>query len=236
MIDTSFVFDGIRAKDMGLELQAPLILTEAVPRVETYSIPGRNGDLHFYDGSYDNRRVYGSCFVLGRGASDTITRINRWLLGSRGYKRLILDECPDHFLLARSEYGLQQQLRLGILGKGNISFDCMPQRFLMYGEKSVEVSHLGGIVNPTGFASLPLITVTGSGNVTVSSGDWEISITDLNGSLTFDSESSFAYNGNTNLNSFISVSGEVVLLPGENVINISGNVESLRITPRWWEI
>ena len=112
MLDVTFKIDGRRMRDLGLELQNPLTLSAPKPRVSTVKIPGRNGDLHYYDGSYDNRDLSGDCFILGADVIRKINEINAFLLGKRGYRRIELDEDEEHFMFGRCETGLSYRIEV----------------------------------------------------------------------------------------------------------------------------
>lgn len=236
MLDESFVFDGILAKSMGIELTEPMTISSAVPQIETVSIPGRNGDLHYYDGAYSNRKVTAKCFMLDETLKSDINKINSWLLGARGYRKLILDDDPQHYMMARVSSGIPFKTIRGILNPSfDITFDCKPQRFLNYGDDEEDVTTSLLIYNPTVFESYPIIISTAKGTGTIKIGDKIISTTYV-GTMYYDSENDVAYNGNENLNSKISVSDMITLVPGENTITISSNVTEIKIIPRWWEI
>ena len=55
MLNETFYLDGIDARSAGIQLQAPIEFSEAVPVVEAQTIPGRNGDLIWETGSYENK-------------------------------------------------------------------------------------------------------------------------------------------------------------------------------------
>lgn len=236
MIDVTFIFNGQKARSLGLELQSPLSLSAAVPKISTSTIPGRNGVLHYYDGSYENRDLSGEGFILSADVSKRIGIINAWLLGPKGYARLERDEDPDHFMMARCKKGINSKIVKGLLTSCNISFDCKPQRFLKYGEGEFDVTESKKLLNPTAYDALPIITIEGAGNVSISSGLWTLEFKDLSGSVTFDSETLCSYNGNVNLNAKTSLSGDVILPPGENTFTVNGSVTAIKIIPRWWEI
>lgn len=236
MIDVTFIFNGQKARSLGLELQSPLSLSAAVPKISTATIPGRNGVLHYYDGSYENRDLSGEGFILSADVSKRIGIINSWLLGVKGYARLERDEDPDHFMMARCKKGINSKIVKGLLTACDISFDCKPQRFLKYGEREFDVTESKKLLNPTFYDALPIITVEGEGNISISSGSWTLEFKGLSGSITYDAETLCAYNGNVNLNAKTSVTGDVILSAGENIFSVSGTVTSIRIIPRWWEI
>ena len=51
MLNETFYLDGIDAASAGIHLQKPIVFSEAVPNIESKTIPGRNGSLVFDTGS-----------------------------------------------------------------------------------------------------------------------------------------------------------------------------------------
>lgn len=240
MLDVTFKIDGRRMRDLGLELQSPLTLSAPKPRVSTVKIPGRNGDLHYYDGSYDNRDLSGDCFILGADVIRKINEINAFLLGKRGYRRIELDEDEEHFMLGRCETGLSYSIVKGILTACSVSFGVKPQRFLKYGES--ELVFDGGsftVHNPTAFPALPLITFepTEAGNdILCQLGNGVVGFKNVQGTVTYDAATLCAYDGNgTNINESTAIYGDIIFDPGETHV-IAANVRSVKIIPRWWEL
>lgn len=240
MLDVTFTFDGKRMRDMGLELQEPLSLSAPVPRGSTTKIPGRNGDLHYFDGSYENRELSGDGYILGADVINRIGEINALFLASPGYKRIELDEDPLHFMLGKAKSGISTRVRKGLLSACPISFDVKPQRFLKYGEEAIFIDKPDTVVhNPTAFPALPLITFDvypdGEGKVLGFFGDCNIGFDDVEGRIVFDAETLCAYDGEgNNINGKMFFSGDPSLMPGETNFFFVG--ASLTVIPRWWEL
>ena len=80
--------------------------------------------------------------------------------------------------------------------------------------------------------SEPVITVYGTGDITLMVGTTIVELEGITGSITLDSELQEAYSGTTGMNS--AMSGEFPLLkPGMNAISWSGEVSKVEIQPRW---
>ena len=67
MLNETFYIDGVDAASAGIHLQKPIVFSEAVPNIESKTIPGRNGAFIFDTGSYKNRSGSASCFCLQDG-------------------------------------------------------------------------------------------------------------------------------------------------------------------------
>ena len=236
MPNETFYLDGIDARSYGIYLQKPVEFSEAVPVVEVQTIPGRNGDLIWETGSYENRSGSASCFCLQKDVEKAVSSAGRFLMGKRGYRRLETSDDPDHYWLARVENSPQIAMRLRTLAPFDIGFDCKPQRFLKDGENTVVFTESGSILNQYGQVALPLITLYGDGSGWLTIGKITISVTSLDGTLFLDSETQNAYNnaGNQNMNIIAPVFP--VLPDGESLVSWGGNIERVEIVPRWWEL
>ena len=236
MLNETFIFKNKRAKSKGIELQESISVSAAVPNVTETTIPGRNGTLIEYDGSYANRTITARCFLLDHALEKRIDDINSWLLGENGYFRFEGSQDNKHFMLARAVRGLDKNARMGLLNPFTLEFDAKPQRFLKLGEKAIDVTSSKSIYNPTTFPALPLIEVTGSGDIAVTVFGVTLNIYSLNGLITYDAETDTAYNGAQNLNSMVGTTDTLIIPKGKNDITVTGSVTSLKITPRWWEL
>jgi phage-related protein len=236
MLKETFYLDGIDARSVGIRLQSPIEFSEAVPVIEAQTIPGRNGDLIWETGSYENRSGSASCFCLQKDVENAISFAGRFLMGKNGYRRLETSDDPDHYWLARVENSPQIAMRLRTLAPFDIGFDCKPQRFVKDGENAVVFTASGTIFNQYGQTALPLITVYGNGTGRLTIGDCVVEIKALDGTLYLDSDTQNAYNDSANQNMNINAPTFPVLNDGETPISFSGGIKSVEIVPRWWEL
>lgn len=236
MFTDSFIFKNIRAKSKGIELQAPLSISSAYPKVEKQIIPGRNGTLIDHDGTFENRTITARCYLLDMALGSRIDDINAWLFGQGGYHRFEDTQDEKHFMLARASRGIDKYAKMGRINSFYLEFDAKPQRFLKLGEKAIDVTTSKSIYNPTAFPALPLIEIVGSGDITVEIFGSKLSIYGLDGVITYDADTDEAYRGASNLNGKIRTTDTLTIPSGRNAVTVTGNVSSIKITPRWWEI
>ena len=236
MLKETFYLDGIDARSAGIQLQSPIEFSEAVPVVKAQTIPGRNGDLIWETGSYENRSGSASCFCLQKDVEKAISSAGRFLMGKKGYRRLETSDDPDHYWMARVENSPQIAMRLRTLAPFEIGFDCKPQRFVKAGENAVVFTSNGSLFNQYGQIALPLISVYGGGQGFVTIGDCVVEIYDMDSVLYIDSETQNAYNNNGNQNMYINAPVFPTLPHGEIPIAFSGHIERIEIIPRWWEL
>lgn len=236
MLNETFYLDGIDARSAGIHLQAPIEFSEAVPVVEAQTIPGRNGDLIWETGSYENRSGSASCFCLQKDVEKAISSAGRFLMGKRGYRRLETSDDPDHYWMARVENSPRIEQRLRMLAPFEIGFDCKPQRFVKTGESVIVFNSDGALFNHYGQTALPLITLYGHGSGLLTIGKTIVEVKSIDGVLRLDSEVQNAYNEDGNQNMNIDAPTFPKLEDGENVVAFTGGIERVDIIPRWWEL
>lgn len=238
MLNETFYLDGIDARSAGICLQRPIEFSEAVPVVEAQTIPGRNGDLIWETGSYENRSGSASCFCLQKDVEKAVSAAGRFLMGKRGYRRLETSDDPDHYWMARVENSPQIAMRLRTLAPFDIGFDCKPQRFLKSGERAVVFTSNSTLFNQYGQTALPLIKVYGVdvlSNLVIN--DQRVEFSKDKDIVFLDSETQNAYtNSGQNWNNNISAPNFPVLIDGINTIRFDGGIEKVEIIPRWWEL
>lgn len=236
MLNETFYLDGVDARSVGIYLQSPIEFSEAVPIVEAQTIPGRNGDLIWETGSYENRSGSASCFCLQKDVEKAISSAGRFLMGKKGYRRLETSDDPGHYWMARVENSPQIVMRLRTLAPFEIGFDCKPQRFVKSGENEVVFTSNGSLFNHYGQVALPFITIYGHGEGVLTIGDCVVVATELDGTLYLDSDTQNAYNANGNQNMNINAPVFPALPYGEIPIAFRGGIEQIKIIPRWWEL
>lgn len=236
MLNETFYLDGIDAGSVGIRLQSPVVFSKAVPVIETQTIPGRNGNLVFETGSYENRVGSASCFCLQEDVETAISSAGRFLMSKKGYRRLETSDDPEHYWMARVENSPQIEMRLRVLAPFEIEFDCKPQRFLKSGENKTSFTASGSISNQYGQTALPLITLYGNGTGTLTIGSCVVEVKSLDGVLYLDSDTQNAYNNNGNQNMNINAPTFPALPGGETRIAFSGGIKRVEIVPRWWEL
>ena len=88
------------------------------------------------------------------------------------------------------------------------------------------------ITNPGSVYSEPIITVTGSGDITLMVGTTIVELTDVAQNIVINSVLKEAYKGTALMNDHMS--GDFpVLKPGQNAISWSGNVTQVVVKPNW---
>ena len=232
MITKYFVLDDVSSARYGICLQRWPSFSAPKAKVEKVTVSGRNGDLIFYDGSYENIEGTLSCFVLHEQTFDAVGDANRWLLKS-GYRKFTYDGDTEAYRLVRVVNGAEVAVRMMRLDPFEIKLDCKPQRFLLSGEIPITFTQ-SGIFDCPAYEGLPLLKVTGNGTLTLNGTSIVIAGTD--GAFYIDCDTQNAYAGTVNMNSKITADDFPRVIGGENEILLGTGIESVEITPRWYTL
>lgn len=233
------IFNSVSSEDYGIQVEHPPEYQTPARDYEVIHIPGRNGDMVIDNGSYQNvNRSYQIAIGdLKKDFTSMANMISEWLNSASGYSRLEDSYEPEYYRMAMFHDEVAIENILQHAGRTTVHFNCKPQRFLKSGESSRRISNPSTLFNPTGFRSLPCITVFGSGNGVLGIGSYTINISNISGAIVLDSDIQDAYHGTVNRNSDIVLSnGFPELLPGENSITWSGGISYLEVIPRWWTL
>lgn len=234
-----FIFGGAPSLNYGISVESYPDISFPERVLESYSVPGRNGNLIFDTGAYGNTTQIYSCWykpLPGISSYDQIRELSKWLLSSAGYQRLEDTYTPDVYRMALYAGPADISTFFKKYGRIEIEFNCMPQRWLKAGEVPIDITS-GMQLHNDGEPALPLIQVSGSGSGTVSIGNRTVSLSSIPAAgVIIDSDTQNIYSETQNYNSIASVTGGgfPILLPGLNNIQYSGGVTAVQITPRWW--
>lgn len=227
-----FTFDGVESSEYNVFIAESNMFDSANERVETITIPGRNGVLHTTDGTFEPFIAKLKCYIP-TDMQNHVDELRSFLLSRN--KLCVYKEAfrPDEFRWARymDSFTLGQSDRNGAAIE--LDFQCQPERWLMSGLEVVTLSATGTIENPTDFNCKPLLRIYQTGVITI--GDTAISVNAVDGYIDIDCDSMQAYKEDVNCNSDISLNEFPVLVPGVNTITLDG-ITQVDITPRWYTL
>lgn len=233
------IFNGISSQDYGIQVEHPPGYQIPARDYEIIHIPGRNGDLVIDNGSYQNvNRSYElSVGSRRKKFTDMANMVAEWLHSASGYARLEDSYEPEYYRMAMLQEEVDIENILRHAGRATVNFNCKPQRFLKSGEENIQLYGKSVLRNPTRFASLPEITVYGSGTGSFRVGAFAVDISNIKNSITLDSDIQDAYTGDTNRNADIVLyNGFPKLVPGENEFSWSSAITRMEVVPRWWTL
>lgn len=267
-IFNSLTFDGINSLEFGIYVTGSAVWNAPERDVSMIVIPGRNGNLALDNGRFENIEVTYPAGVFADSMEEYAEKIRAFrnqLVSRYNYVKLYDTYNPDEYRLALYKSGLEANpVRYNSAAEFDITFECKPQRFLKEGDEEAPltedgylithsgayiVTHngrnilvkkgLGKLVNPTEFASQPLIIAKGTGTIGI--GNQIITITGTaTQTIYIDCESMEIYTKQgpiiTPASSLVSFNTNEfpTIPPGESGFNYT--TSSVQIIPRWWRL
>lgn len=223
-----FTFKGIDSREMGVIVTAMPETVRAERRIESITVAGRNGSLHKDEGVYESYDRTMECALIKRAKLDEIAA---WLVGSG---EMIFSTEPDkvYRVTIANKISITQMMR--VFQKFQIVLDTQPFKYSVNPANDfVELTAPTTIRNSGTVYSEPLITVYGSGDITLTINGTDFPLYGVNESITIDSEMMEVFKGNANQNSKYGGVEFPKFEVGKNEISWTGNVSKIKIQPRW---
>lgn len=228
MVKPYFIWDNTSSLTMGLWLSQYPDFVRPLERVNRITIPGRAGVLTLSEGV----QIYDPIQLTARVQTPRTANaeaLQEWLSGSglvifgnqptRAYKAQITEEV----VFSKISNSLME---------GLIHFECEPFKRKYPAEADIVLTSSDTVTNPGNVEAYPVITIAGSGDITLVVNSEEFSITDVDTSVTLDCSARLAQTDGENV--LQNTEGEFpVLLTGDNTVSWTGSVTSVTITPNW---
>ena len=225
-----FIWNGADCRQYGIHVTEQPPITIPLERSKQTNVPGRPGSLTQLEGDdvYDDMILTATCFIADPAQ---IPAIAAWLKG-KGTVTFANRTGGHYNARIANQIPFEKVLRGNPHCSFAVNFRCYP---FWYQENVSDVTIITSgdtITNPGSVYSEPLITLTGSGDITLMVGTTIVELTNISGSIVLDCALKEAYKGTALMNDHMS--GDFpVLKPGLNAVSWSGNVTRIVISPRW---
>lgn len=225
-----FEWNGVLCTEYGIHVSEQPPITFPAERSTFTNVPGRSGSLTTLEGEdvYDDLLLTATCFIQN---TERIDEIASYL---KGAGTVTFANRQEGFYYGRivNQIPFEKILRGNPHRSLSINFRCKPF-FYLEDSPIYNLTRSGQfITNPGAVYSEPVITIYGSGDITLMVGMTIVELTEVSGSITIDSPLMEAYRGNTSMNRCMS--GEFpMLVPGANAVSWTGNVSKVTIQPNW---
>lgn len=228
----TFTYNGTTSSTYGIFIEHRPVMSFPKRVIESIAVPGRSGNLLFDTGAYENVTLTYQVAYKG-SVRPTGVDIATWLY-QNDYLTLTDTYEPSYFRKAVYVSPLNVTDIINVAGRATITFDCKPQRYLLSGQTVLSPTK-GSSISNAYQPSLPIITLSGNGTLTV--GSRTVVISGNTGTLTLDSERQTAEVGGNNANSLITLSdGFPVLDNGSTTITWTTGISNVKVTPNWWTL
>ena len=225
-----FIWNGVDCRTKGIHVSELPPITIPLERSKQTNVPGRPGSLTQLEGDdvYDDMILTATCFIAD---PEQIPVIAAWLKG-KGTVTFANRTGGHYNARIANQIPFEKVLRGNPHCSFAVNFRCYP---FWYKDNvsDVTITTSGStITNPGSVYSEPLITLTGSGDITLMVGTTIVELTDITTGIVMDCSLKEAYLGTVLMNDHMS--GDFpALKPGLNAISWSGNVTSIVIKPQW---
>ncbi len=232
-----FTLDGTDSRDFGVYISGRGTFNGPARNLDFISVPGRSGELIATNTRLRNATLTYPAFVVS-DFRNRMAAFRAFLLESVGYRRLVDSYHPDEYRMAAYRGPLTVKATdRNDAGTFDITFDVMPQRFLLSGDTTVVFTASGSLFNPTRYPALPWMRVYGKGVVGI--GPVNITIDNHNcGYMDIDCEIGRAYCGAEALDYKVTLSSTDYprLMPGSNGVTLGSGITRVEVKPRWWTV
>lgn len=182
-----FEFNGKKSTDFNIYIQKATVYGGPEKDYDAFEVPGKSGDLLYYNGRMKNIIIKYECFIRSRDISADIQNIKDWLYPQHGYQELRDTYNPGYYRMAyfTGPYDVETQLEQRF-GTFEITFNCRPQKYIDDGlyyyclkndyprigpsgerswEHSISSENRLFVPNKTPYTASPLIKIEGSGKI-----------------------------------------------------------------------
>ena len=219
------IFKDINSLELGLYMERCPAKISPKRRDETFTVPGRHGNLTTTDGAFESYIRSTEFIVKDKKKIDEICA------HFKGSGWLIFSSEPDRKYKARVANQIEFSHVIRHFKRFVVEFEVQPFGYDVF-EQTITKTAPFSLFNIGTVDSEPIITIFGTGNITLYVNNQSISLKEIAGSITIDSEMQNAYNGAASMNN--KMSGEFPILSlSENHITWLGNVTKLEIQPNW---
>ena len=222
-------WNGVRSTDLGIRVTELPPITLPAERVSFVNVPGRAGSLTVLENEdvYDDLLLTATCVVQN---TEQLDEIAAYLKGS-GKVSFANREEGYYFARIVNQIPFEKILRGNPHRQFAVTFRCKPF-FYLDDSPTYTLTKMTFLTNPGAVRAEPVITVYGSGDITLMVGMTIVELTGVNGSITLDTPRMEAYCGNVSAN--MKVSGEYPMLgTGATAVSWSGNVSKVTVQPNW---
>lgn len=246
------IWAGTSSDEVGIIVEhLPSILVPKKSQ-EIQVVPGRNGNIVMEDGSFEDYEQPYSVFLDAKeigGIQRVMPRVVDWLLGHDGYQRLEDTYFPDVYRKAYYSGGAEFLNIFGEYGEGTLTFVCGPEKFYKFGDHPITLTSGSSLFNPSVFQAKPLIifdmaALDGTGSITVNDKTVNIVANDdevyaqipVTMAIDVKLHKLYDYDRNVVFSRRFSGNFEDLALGKKSTISWTGDIQNVRITPRWWTI
>ena len=225
-----FEWNGVKSTVYGIYVSEHPALTIPNERVTFTDVPGRSGSLTMLEGDmvYDDMVLACTCFVADPAR---IPEIAAWLRGG-GTVTFANRQGGFYYAHVTNQIPFEKILRGNPHRSFAVTFRCKPFFYLNPVEPITVTASGSFVTNPGTVSSEPVVTVYGTGDITLMVGMSVVELSAVPNGIVLDTPLQEAYQAHDSLNTLMN--GDFpLLLPGKNAVSWQGSVSRIVIQPNW---
>jgi len=228
------IYNGIDCRNIGLKVVKRPDIPIPARRITSVTIPGRSGDLHIDDGTYEPIEITIKFNFLTHPDDwgSILRQVREWLRGEKDKRFFLGDDGCYYYKVeyTQVEDGAERQVKqLGVL---DVVFVCDPYQYETVGDRAIP---LPCRLHNSGETSRPQYKITGEGMCTLTINGKSVTA-NVGQELTIDTDLMIAYRaGDVQNTALLGDFEDLYLTPGQNILEITDGF-SVTVTPRWRHI
>lgn len=236
----SLIFRGKDLKKIyGMEMQTELTIENAVRDIESVEVPGRDGVVLIDNDRYKDVPFSPKFLMWKKDTFESFEEqqnaVSNFLSTSYGYSDMIIWNNSNYTYSARVVDNIRINLIDEVSVEIEVNFSIKPTKYLSDSLNPVTVTNRSTLKNIGKTASRPVITLTGTGNVTLTINSKIYVFKNINGGIVVDSENEVV----TSLDGYQPQWDKAFNWPlptlglGDSKISWDNSAFKVSVTPRW---
>lgn len=233
----TFIVNGVSSETHHIYIQTRPDIIAPSRRVKFEQAFGRDGDIPFDDGVFDNTESTWELLLLGDISNRHINREKLFrMFNSETYVKIqhYYDEGKYYYGMLSDTITFTNKRILGEHQIATLHLTLKPYKEFV-DSPTLQITRGQSIKNPSNYTSLPRFKITGNGDCTLTVNGKPFVIKNIVGHIWIDCDLEYAYKeGSTlvNENSKVYTSAYPKLKEGSNVISWTGTF-TVQLEPRW---
>lgn len=217
----SFTFNGISSNSLNIIVKDMPPIPRAERDIETLEISGRNGALHIDNKSWKSRSYTIGCICSNKSQIDNIRKT------FYGTGNLILSDYSDRYFVATIKNQIDFEKYLSYCEEFPLQFELEPIAYA--NNETTKTLSASGSINVGGNAEVsPIITITGTGTITING--YQVSVSETG--ITIDCNLMQCYKGTVAKNNKVTLENFPILKVGSNTISFGTGITGATIKYR----
>lgn len=229
-----FEYLGKKSSDFGLLIDADISFSSPQVKGEYIDISGADGELFVTDGKLSNVKKSFPVFLENPRTQTVATDLSNWLKSSlTSWNQLSFSGDPEYVYEAMFTEEYEVSANIESYGKTVLTFDVKPTKFLKSGLTAITAP--SNLTNPTQRDAKPIVSIKGTGNITLKIGAETLTLKSVDGGVVIDCLKQTVTNLAGTAPAWDKVTSYPlpVIKPGNQAVLTTGTITEIKITPRY---